>query len=93
MSKALILSKDPFNLLDAYSEEAFVWAQEVAKNIAFNHVKEKDPLFISLAFAYIFSAFIYVSMKYSDPQSSIIGFIQDHFNKSIEEINQTRGLE
>lgn len=58
------LIKDPFTDLDAYNEEAFVWAQEIASKIDIDKFKEKDPLIISVSFAYIFSMFIYLTMHY-----------------------------
>lgn len=66
-AKAPNLTRDPFEQLDAYEDEAYNWASKMLEQIDFNRLKEKNIHIVSAAFAYIFSVFIHLSMKYLLP--------------------------
>lgn len=64
MPPTISIIKDPFDYLDSYNDSAFIWANEVARKIGINKLKEKNPLIISTAFAYVFSVFLHFTMDY-----------------------------
>lgn len=80
-----MLNKYPFNNLDAYNEEAYIWATK-----EFDLIKDTKTMFgldidiSSFAFASIYNHFLYISMNY--PEMDIEAWLQDFFGK--EDINK-----
>jgi hypothetical protein len=67
MAKGKKLNKAHFDILDAYGEEAFAWANEMWCLIASNMCKDEDIdiELVSIAFAKIFYDFVHFSMDYT----------------------------
>lgn len=63
MEKSLKI--DPFNHLDAYQQEAFKWANDMWMQVSpMINRDDIDHDVLSIAFAKIYSGFLYVSMNY-----------------------------
>ncbi len=69
------LDYDPFEKLDAYSDEAFVWSTKVLKRIERAIIKNLNPIefpnglesrLLSIAFVKIYDEFLHTSMSYSN---------------------------